>query len=250
MCTVTLISSEPGRYVLGGNRDEQKTREPGLPPRCFSINNVNYVAPTDARAGGTWIAVNEFGLTLAILNRYSGNVEQPGLSENPPSRGIIIPALIQLKSIDKITASINEIIRVQQYRPFTLIAVDHSPVNAQRWDWNGGRFTRTKLMCPPKIWVSSGREQEKITRIREKVFSRIISKHTSDDLETIKRVHESEEPQPGPAAISMEYKHVQSVSGTIVETGGQQIRMHHCNSRPLPGKTWDVITLSHKKRRF
>src|SRR6266700_7181437 len=69
MCTVTFIARRSG-YCLGMNRDEKLTRPTALPPRKRMVNGRAVVVPSDP-GGGTWIALNDHGATLALINWYS-----------------------------------------------------------------------------------------------------------------------------------------------------------------------------------
>ena len=73
MCTVTWIY-EPGGYHLLCNRDEKKDRAPALAPRIHQRGWVRFIAPVDAQFGGSWIAVNEFGVSVCLLNGARGSV--------------------------------------------------------------------------------------------------------------------------------------------------------------------------------
>ena len=76
MCTVTWIL-DGDSYSLYFNRDELRTRQPALPPQRHQERGVRFLSPTDGDAGGTWIAVNEYGLSLGLLNDYSSRARQP-----------------------------------------------------------------------------------------------------------------------------------------------------------------------------
>ena len=80
MCTVSWLY-HPGGYQLFCNRDEKHHRLPALPPLSCVHRGMQYVAPVDGDAGGTWLAVNEAGLTLCLLN---GNTPAPPEQNEPP----------------------------------------------------------------------------------------------------------------------------------------------------------------------
>src|SRR5262249_41409309 len=69
MCTVTFIAHRNG-YCLGMNRDEKLTRAVGTPPTKKKMNGRTVLCPADP-GGGTWIALNESGASLALINWYS-----------------------------------------------------------------------------------------------------------------------------------------------------------------------------------
>src|SRR3982751_1081178 len=69
MCTVSWIRTREG-YQLLCNRDERHTRRPAQAPTVREDQGVQFIAPIDGDEGGSWIGVNQFGLTLCLLNRY------------------------------------------------------------------------------------------------------------------------------------------------------------------------------------
>ena len=69
MCTLSWLPV-PGGYSLFFNRDESPLRGPEVPAAVHRWDDVTLVAPLDSDQGGTWIAANEFGVTVAVLNRY------------------------------------------------------------------------------------------------------------------------------------------------------------------------------------
>ncbi|NKB23842.1 MAG: hypothetical protein GKR87_05585 [Kiritimatiellae bacterium] len=67
MCTVTWLH-DTHRYEVFFNRDEQRTRLPASPPQIRIRNHMKYMAPIDEQAGGSWIGVNEGGLTPSYVS--------------------------------------------------------------------------------------------------------------------------------------------------------------------------------------
>ena len=66
MCTLSVITRND-EYLLAMNRDEKIARGAGVPPEIHHRNGTTAMYPSDG-AGGTWIATNEYGITLALLN--------------------------------------------------------------------------------------------------------------------------------------------------------------------------------------
>ena len=79
MCTVSW-AHQPGGYHLLCNRDEKRTRGAAFAPRVREIGGVRYVAPIDPDGGGTWLATNEHGVSLCLLNG------EPGFESAGPRR--------------------------------------------------------------------------------------------------------------------------------------------------------------------
>ena len=66
MCTATWRFDESG-YDLLFNRDERRSRSPGEPPRRDESDGICFLAPRDSAAGGTWIGVNDHGVSIFLL---------------------------------------------------------------------------------------------------------------------------------------------------------------------------------------
>ncbi len=88
MCTVTFIPRRRG-YCLGMNRDEKLTRPAGVPPKRQMMNGRAVISPAEP-GGGTWIAVNDHGATLALINWYSITARVGGKAV---SRGEVINSM-------------------------------------------------------------------------------------------------------------------------------------------------------------
>jgi hypothetical protein len=70
MCTVVILR-RPGHdwpLLLAANRDEMRER-PWAPPARHWPDRSHVVAGIDLEASGTWLGVNDDGLTAAVLNR-------------------------------------------------------------------------------------------------------------------------------------------------------------------------------------
>lgn len=90
MCTLTWWLGREGRYEVFFNRDELKDRETACPPRLAERAGVRYLAPIDPRAGGTWLLVNEAGVTLALLNWYENGEPITYLPEWGSRGGLVL----------------------------------------------------------------------------------------------------------------------------------------------------------------
>ena len=184
MCTLTalpgeLLEPDPAaarvlRIVF--NRDERRHRLPGLPPRIVAAGHRRALMPIDGDAGGSWIAVNDAGLVVALLNLTAPSDEPtPGRTAQVPrrSRGHIVPALAAGGSIDD-ARRIMEATDVGAYEPFRAVAL-----HRQHWfeaRWTGHRFqTQRGPIGRPLIWTSSSLGDETVSGPRRALFDRVFA---------------------------------------------------------------------------
>ena len=95
MCTVTIYRRSE-QLLVTMNRDERWTRASEMPPTLHQAKSgsESWIGPTDGERGGTWIGANSAGVVACILNAYAdGDLELLGRSD-VPSRGEIIPSLL------------------------------------------------------------------------------------------------------------------------------------------------------------
>ena len=159
MCTVSWIH-EGDRYQLLCNRDEQRSRAAAHHPRIAYRDGVQFIAPYDPVGGGTWIAANEFGVTLCLLNANG--------ARKPNSRGQIIPQLISARNANTLRGRVAAL-DLDSTSPFTLVFTSpcSEPASA---DWNG-----TDLLFPvraPMPLTSSSFDVEGVAKARVEEFDR------------------------------------------------------------------------------
>lgn len=89
MCTlIAMYRLVPGYdLVIGMNRDEDRMR-PSIPPQRLDSTPA-IIAPRDARAGGTWLGVNESGFVAALSNRRGK------MSTTAKSRGLLMLEILR-----------------------------------------------------------------------------------------------------------------------------------------------------------
>src|SRR6185369_12035132 len=97
MCTVTFIARKNG-YALGMNRDEKLTRVKALPPARHERHGRAALFPSEP-GGGTWIGVNDMGVTFALINWYS---VQARVSANAVSRGQLVRSALAANEVDSV----------------------------------------------------------------------------------------------------------------------------------------------------
>ena len=101
------------------NRDEKRSRIAALPPAAFQIGGRRVLYPREP-SGGTWLAVNDLGFCLALINWHRIEREPAGKIE---SRGKIIPSLISTGDSDSLARKLRRT-SLRTRRPFRLIVID------------------------------------------------------------------------------------------------------------------------------
>lgn len=160
MCTVSWFTTPKG-YELFFNRDESKKRTEALPPEILSGETCEFLSPTDVQGGGSWVATNQFGVTVCLLNLYTDIdlVE----SDHYVSRGEIIREIAGISSINAVYEHISNY-DLSEFRTFRVFAIDVSGKNILL-AWNGQVLSVENDTLPPKssssvdtLQVVSGRK--------------------------------------------------------------------------------------------
>ncbi len=133
MCTVSWIVHDRN-YRLYFNRDEQRSRPRAEFPKVQRHDGIELIAPHDGLGGGSWIAVNQFGLTAFLLNHYAATSSDISPSQFR-SRGEL--PMIMTKQNSWIRAvGILEEMDLSQFRPFYLGMLT-SLGGCRLFVWNG-----------------------------------------------------------------------------------------------------------------
>jgi hypothetical protein len=144
VCTLTWLRSGDG-YELFFNRDETRTRLPALPPRAQRRNGVEFLCPLDADAGGTWLGVNAFGLSVGLLN---GRAEAPAPAA-PQSRGLLVLDLLDAPDSAAVAERLGAA-DLSHTRAFRLIALEPGALLLDAvWDGRALRLSRRADAAQP-----------------------------------------------------------------------------------------------------
>jgi hypothetical protein len=233
MCTVAFVPLEGGGYLLGHNRDERPVRARGEPPRQMANAACRALAPRDPEAGGTWIAVNEAGITVCVLNAADRSPDRvPAL---PRSRGLAVQYLVCAASVEETRrhlASAQDVLA--RTRAFHMVAVEPgwraggtARVGRFRWD---GMDASWETGVAPAIFVSSllypiEVERERTARWRARLGQGSL------DREALAAFLSAHEPERGPLSVCMHRDDAGTVSRTLVEVTRQAAVMRY---RPGP----------------
>jgi len=124
VCTVSWLRTSDGYHLLC-NRDERRARQRALPPFLQHRRRVRCISPKDVDGGGSWIAVNEAGLTFCLLNRYACGECCGQTKTDYRSRGLLLMELVDCQSVAEVQTRISRF-NLEEFQPFTLVVL--SPV--------------------------------------------------------------------------------------------------------------------------
>lgn len=229
MCTLSWIR-RLDRYHVFFNRDERRTRAPGIPPEPGRANGIRWLAPRDGESHGTWIGSNDRGITLAILNRWH---ESPVSPEGPwTSRGILVRDLLDGPSMAEVLERLAGT-DLTVFQPFTL-AVFETGHDASVLAWNGRAPVTHQVADTGMVMTSSGFDQDAALR-RAGLFAR----YPDPAPEDFERVHASHEPERGPLSVCMHRPEAATVSFTRIDVGPAGVSMTYVPGPP--GETTERI---------
>jgi uncharacterized protein with NRDE domain len=119
VCTLLIWKHQHPEYpiIVAANRDEFEGRPSTDPLRLREHPLV--VGGRDEVAGGTWLAVSELGVIVALTNRRGAGRHDPAKR----SRGQLVLELSQLASATQIGERLRQLDAVQ-YNPFVFVALD------------------------------------------------------------------------------------------------------------------------------
>lgn len=210
MCTVSWFSTPKG-YELFFNRDESIKRVEALPPESLLGNACEFLSPTDEQGGGSWVATNQFGITVCLLNLYT-NIDLIE-SEHFVSRGQIVRDLADVSSLNAIYEQVNSF-NLTQFRTFRVFAIDVSGKNIIL-AWDGKELAVESDTKAPKS--SSSVDTLKVVAGRKKLFQD-IGLLNSNDRAAFLSYHRSHEPNRNySVCVHREFTKTVSMSHIVVD---------------------------------
>lgn len=215
MCTLTVVPLPDGRARLAFNRDEQRTRPAGLPPVPRRFGAREAVLPTDPVSGGTWLAVNDAGLALALLN---ANPESPlAAAGGVRSRGAIVPALLDCASPAGALAELDRSLRYRDYAPFRLVLVGNGVAADVKWDGRQPMVMNRLLGGAPLLFTSSGLGDHLVEGVRRELFDALFAGQADGWGAAQDAFHRHHWPGREHLSVNMARPDARTVSHAVVE---------------------------------
>ncbi len=143
MCLLVVISRLSPEFplVVAANRDERFDR-PAIAMTLLSKDNPRILGGRDEQAGGTWLAVNERGVTAGLTNRRDPSGRDP----SKRSRGELPLALTRCSSARHAVDEFVPRFRPIDYNPAWLLVGDRDSLFAV--DMSQGRTPSVKELGP------------------------------------------------------------------------------------------------------
>jgi hypothetical protein len=236
MCTISFVPNERGFYVAM-NRDEKLTRSTALPPAIVDLAKRRAIFPREPE-GGTWIAANDAGVCLALINWHTVDREP---ARSIVSRGQVVRALVAKSSAEEIETGLAAL-PLGRLRPFRLIAIIPSEKNVTEWRWNRDRLSTRKRAWERHHWFSSGLDEPKAEVERGRVCDSAQRQRSVGNLSWLRRLHRSHSPKRGPFSICMHRSDAATVSYTEVAVSERRATMRYkagpcCSNKAMVTKT-------------
>jgi hypothetical protein len=230
MCSVTFWPDARG-YRLAMNRDESRARAPGLPPASHAVGGRIAVHPSEP-SGGTWISLNDRGVTIALINWYAITARAPAPAA---SRGDVVLALRDCTGPDEAASRLRHL-PLPRTNPFRVIGFFPEPQRIREWRWDVGMLTGLDHAWVPGQWLSSGFDEPAAQRIRTATFASARTETDAGSLPWLRRLHSSHGPERGPFSTCMHRADAATVSYTEIEIAGDTRIMRHCTDSLCCGK--------------
>jgi hypothetical protein len=226
MCTVTFSPRKRG-YALAMNRDEKLSRSIGLPPAESLINERRVLAPTEP-GGGTWIAVNDSGITFALINWYA---IRSGVKAKAVSRGEVVKA-VSPSTTALLAAGTLAQLSLPHINPFRLIGFFPGTDEIFEWRWDMKTLSSKRHPWRLQQWISSGLDEPQAQRLRGKAFQGAAARKSAGSLGWLRRLHRSHAPASGPFSTCMHRADAATVSYTEVTVNSRITAMRYFDGAP------------------
>ena len=227
MCTLSFVPRVEG-YGVGMNRDELRLRERALFPQIYQREQILAAYPSEPE-GGPWIAVNGFGMLLALLNWNLGN--SCIATRKQRSRGELIPELIFREGL----ASVETVMRrrhLEGILPFRLVGIDPEARAIREWRWDGAKVVVFGFPWNRKHWFSSSLSDRAAAEQRAAACAAVSLSGKPEDSGLLRDLHRSHRSAAGAYSLCVHRPDAATVSYTEVLYDTHRISMSYIDGSP------------------
>jgi hypothetical protein len=209
------------------NRDEKLTRDKGLPPKFHQVAGRTVLGPSEP-GGGSWIAVNDTGATLALINWYAVKAV---VKTRALSRGVVVNSVRAAAGKDEIDSTLAGL-PLATINPFRLIGIFPATGEILEWRWDLKNLLRKKRPWKARQWISSGFDEPKARRTRSAIFRQEQLNSPAASLAWLRRLHRSHAPERGAFSTCMHRPDAMTVSCTEIALTSRHATMRHHQGPP------------------
>lgn len=230
MCTLSW-QQHPGHLEIMFNRDELHSRPAAHPPSVESIDGTKVLSPRDPQGGGTWLAANEYGLIVCLLNNYGAQSRSVSGDQNGTfqSRGQLVRHLAKLRTASEVGDQLR-LKDLSVYPPFVLVAFSSGNEPLQ-WLWDS-QVLRENTQ-PESPVTTSSLFPRFVPFLRRRLFKRLTRNGTKRlTVEEQARFHRSRRPWPAAFSVAMARSDRGTVSLSHIQVDASQMKMHYWQGDP------------------
>jgi hypothetical protein len=220
MCTVSWSVAADG-YDLFFNRDELNARAPESPPEASWRDGVAYIAPRDGARGGTWLAANECGLTVCLLNDY-GATWKPADPGPRASRGHVVSVCAGASRISEVEA-IARACPLRVTLPFHLVALAPGE-GAAAWHWQGCDLVRRHPASLAPVLTSSSFSTATVIAERLETYAAVVG-HANASPDRLAAYHRQHDARRGAFSVLMRRPDAATRSLIHVRVTAEKVRL-------------------------
>lgn len=236
MCTMTWFVKEGG-YELFFNRDERVSRRRAELPSMHQSAGVQYLSPIDADAGGTWIAANQYGVTVCLLNHYQ--FEQIETYKKWISRGEMVREFASTIDLKQAEAQFDAL-DLDDYRAFRMFIIARDGGNLLCvWDGHSARIERN--VTNPKS--SSSVDAKHVKSLRKQLFSD-MNLLESKNVEDYLYYHSSHMPSRSKESVCMHRDDANTISLSHVSVSEQSVSFRYADGSPCEAELGAELLMS------
>lgn len=220
---MTIVPLPADRVRVAFNRDENRDRPAAKPPVRRRIGERVALLPVDPVSDGTWIAANDAGLILALLN---GNPPQPVRANVSRSRGEIVPELISCDSPADALERFDRKLRPADFAPFRLVLLGRGLLADLRWDGRQSMVSNRLLGGSPVLFTSSGLGDHLVEGPRRELFE-MLFENAADPLAAQDAFHAHCWPGREHLSVNMSRADARTVSRAVIARDDDSIRFDY-----------------------
>jgi hypothetical protein len=180
----------------------------------------------DPQTGGTWIGVNEFGVSVCLLNGKNASGRAPAVC----SRGLIVRDLIWADSVRECALWLNQI-DLTRVAPFVVLLLQpEMPATVGHWD--GERLMLDGSADSSIPLTSSSYDPGGAREIRQKEFRTLTRSGDRIDPSALYAFHRSHRHGPSPYSVCMHRPDAETVSFSHIVVTPDEVRFSYSPAAP------------------